>query len=173
MRGAKPGERLAVPRTQAQEIESFGWVFIYVVYKNALEDPSVDCMRRGQRNRLQRECAQLFPAGGAAKVLSARCIISSPTSNRHIMRHIQSFAQNPDRDYFSSLFDWVWTILADHFPKQSPLDLKSKFILRALKKAPTLLSHLQPPAPPPPLTHGTFLDLFDSYLELIEEAKRK
>ena len=39
IQNAGPGE--AISRTAEQDIESFAWVFVFAVYKHALEDPNV------------------------------------------------------------------------------------------------------------------------------------
>ncbi|KAM5544012.1 hypothetical protein V8D89_002629 [Ganoderma adspersum] len=174
IQNAKPGE--AVSRTAEQDIESFAWVFVFVVYRHALEDEDPKVIRLKQNEKkaleLREECNRLFPAGRSAEhVLAARNQMTAPAANQHIMEHIRNHAENPD--YFGFLFGCVWTVLVNHLPVKPTPSTKDELIVRALKKSGTLLAQLQTPSSPPPLTHSDVLNLFDAYLELIEEAKGK
>ena len=173
---AKPGEAVC---TAEQDIECFAWVFVFAVYKHALEDPKL-IPKQTEWRALKEEFDRLFPAGrigSAEHVLAARSqiLMATPTStaNQHVTAHIRNRVEAPD-DHFCALFDCVWTVLVNHLPQVEPMDLKDGFIVRAAKKSPTLLAQLQTrSSDPPPLTHSDILALFDAYLELVEEAKGK
>ena len=176
IQNAKPGE--AVPHTTEQEIESFAWVFVFVVYKHALEDPNV-ILKYNKWISLKEEFNCLFPGlGGSATstsksasvILTARYIMHSPDSNQHILQHIQTYVENSD--HFCDLFECIWEVLVSQLPRANAAR-------QSLIKA-RIASHLQLPDPPPatvtvapplPLVHDDILALFEGYLELIEEAK--
>ncbi|KAM5537554.1 hypothetical protein V8D89_008767 [Ganoderma adspersum] len=160
-----PGE--AASRTAEQDIESFAWVFVFVVYKHSLEDPKV-FLSQNQKKSLREEFNRLFPGRSAQHVLTARNQMTAPAANQHIMEYIRNHVENPD--YFGFLFGAVWTILVNRLPK--PRSTKNELIVRALKKG-TPLNQLQTPSSPAPPTHSDVLNIFDAYLELVEEAKGK
>ncbi|KAM5544018.1 hypothetical protein V8D89_002635 [Ganoderma adspersum] len=163
IQNAKPGE--AAPRTAGQDIESFAWVFVFVVYKHALEDPKVILTQHEKKAlELREEFNRLFPGRSATSVLTARYIMHSPESNQHILQHIQNYAENPD--HFVDLFGCIWEVLVSQLPK---VNVAKESLLKA-----RVVPHLQPPpATPPPLIHDNILAYFKGYLELIEEAKGK
>ena len=173
IQNAKPGE--AVPHTTEQEIESFAWVFVFVVYKHALEDPNV-ILKYNKWISLKEEFNCLFPGlGGSATstsksasvILTARYIMHSPDSNQHILQHIQTHAEN-HADHFCDLFECIWEVLVSQLPRAN---VAKKSLIKA-----RVASHLQLPPPvtvalPLPLVHDDILALFEGYLELVEEAK--
>ena len=105
IQNANPGE--AVSRTVEQDIEAFAWVFVFAVYKHALEDPKVT-LTQNEKNALRKEFNCLFPGGSATSesILTARSIMHSPESNQHILQHIRNHVEAPD-EHFCALFDCV------------------------------------------------------------------
>ena len=101
---AKPGEAVC---TAEQDIECFAWVFVFAVYKHALEDPKVT-LTQNEKNALRKEFNCLFPGGSATSesILTARSIMHSPESNQHILQHIRNHVEAPD-EHFCALFDCV------------------------------------------------------------------
>ncbi|PIL26925.1 hypothetical protein GSI_10063 [Ganoderma sinense ZZ0214-1] len=173
----EPGETVSVPRTKEHDIESFGWVFVFAVYKHALEDTAAQIMMPRKHSKgLKEEFEQVFPAGrmgrSAESVFWARGPVRCPIANEHLVAYLADpVQQTRDRhpEHFCGLVECMWEmVLAGYWPAwrdpstvvESPL---RKLIRETSGRAPSYV----PPPPPPPLTHDLVLHLFDTYLELI------
>ncbi|PIL26930.1 hypothetical protein GSI_10068 [Ganoderma sinense ZZ0214-1] len=171
----EPGETVAVPRTKEHDIESFGWLFVFAVYKHALEDAAaLVMMPRKHSKGLKKEFEQIFPVArgsllgrSAESVLRARLSMLSPTGYEHIVAYIENHVRDDHPEHFASLFRLIWNkFLAGHLPtlRESTEDnLIMKYVLDQLDVA----RHYVQPPPPPPLTHDAVLALFDVYLKFI------
>ena len=167
IKDAKPGEAASISRTKEQDIESFGWVFVYVVYMHALAyKPKSEAevkMPKEKRKALQDEFNQLFPGRSAEFILTARYRIHSPDANKHILEYIEEHIEHPSE--LGDLFKCIWeSILVEKLPKANTAH--NELRARAMKKLGRAPSQLQPP-PTPSLTHDSILSFFDIYFELI------
>ncbi|PIL26920.1 hypothetical protein GSI_10058 [Ganoderma sinense ZZ0214-1] len=155
---AKPGE--AVSRTEAQDIESFAWVFVYVVYKHALENFK---MKQDEKKALKDEFDRYFPGRSANTVLRARVMMGLPDSNQHILQHLQNNVEHPE--HFCDIFTSIWEeVLVAKLPRTNTAQ-KSLFRTQIVKS----WSLSQVPAPRP-LVHVNLLECFEGYLKLIGKA---
>nr|VWP00063.1 Uncharacterized protein [Ganoderma boninense] len=169
LQGVKPGETVpSRTETPAADIESFAWVFVFVVYKHALENFKMEQDRK--KKDLREEFDTLFPCPGssAETVLHARYIMRLPGSNQHILRHIQSQAESPDPGHFCDLFSSILEeILAAQLPSVNTAKhslLRTQIVKRV---------GLVPASQPLELVHDDILGFLEGYLGLVGKPLRK
>ncbi|TBU54299.1 hypothetical protein BD310DRAFT_828283 [Dichomitus squalens] len=142
------------------DVESFAWVFLFVVYKSAL-DIAKDGTK-ALKEDLQNEFRALFPGISPSTILKARDGLRHRGASDCVVKHLRDQWKDP-------LFPDLVLLIRDEIliprlpqPMPAPTSLRAAFLKS--RKA-------NEPPKPEPLTHKILLDAFNLYLKLDDISK--
>ncbi|TBU22784.1 hypothetical protein BD311DRAFT_704984, partial [Dichomitus squalens] len=165
---AKKGKLVAksVPHLAEHDVESFAWVFLFVVYKAAL-DITKDGAKE-LKGRLRKEFQGLFPGISPTNILEGRAKLGLGGATDCI----EEYLGDPSKDplFKDSLFAQLVLLIRDEIliPRlPQPKPAETPFRQALMKKS----RKANEPPKPEPLTHKILLDAFNLYITLDDVSK--
>ncbi|TBU22785.1 hypothetical protein BD311DRAFT_124793 [Dichomitus squalens] len=151
--------------TQEHDIESFGWVFFFVVYKAAVDFSPTHL--GDLRKDLTAEFKELFPGISPTQILQGRLRLKREDANTHTLEYIDHHLKDPN---FKDLFAFIRKYVLD--PRLPRADTEPNDFDSAILEENDLDAAVFQQPPAPHLTHKLIHSAFVRYLEVTEKTRQ-